>query len=94
MNPFASLIEQVTKPKGIQPGDVFERLTATDQTKIEKYKPMRLCDCSCGNQIWTREDQLKRGESKSCGCYRRDEALKRLALARTNRKAAKENGLS
>lgn len=29
-----------------------------------------LCKCDCGNEVIVSYEGLKRGDSKSCGCYR------------------------
>lgn len=35
-----------------------------------------LCKCDCGKEITARVDSLKRGDTKSCGCYHAEEVAK------------------
>ena len=36
------------------------------------------CKCDCGNTTWMNSRSLMSGNTKSCGCYRRDQARKKL----------------
>ena len=63
-------------------GRNFGRLTVieyagTDKGQKKRYK----CICECGKYHIARGDNLKRGCTKSCGCYRKDEGHKRGILA-------------
>ena len=53
-------------------GQRFNRLTILEYDK-EKSKPGRaywICKCDCGNIKSIRSDQLKNGNTRSCGCYK------------------------
>ena len=53
-------------------GKRFGRLTVVEKTvATNKSTNARwLCKCDCGNEITVLGTTLRRGESKSCGCYR------------------------
>ena len=55
-------------------GKRFGRLTIIDEGKDRIYKSgivrrTMLCKCDCGNEKTIPYQSLKRGDSKSCGCY-------------------------
>lgn len=60
--------------KGFQnlTGQVYGRLTVLEwnhkKGKIQYY----LCRCECGNETIVAANSLARGNTKSCGCYRKD----------------------
>lgn len=59
-------------------GERFERLLALTKTKIEYKNRSRTayeCVCDCGNKITVDMNSLKRGATKSCGCYFKDVVL-------------------
>lgn len=53
-------------------GKTFNYLTVIDGPikKENSRKIYWLCQCQCGNQKIARGDQLKSGNTKSCGCYK------------------------
>jgi hypothetical protein len=54
-------------------GQKFGRLTVKEFSHTKNKKSYWLCDCDCGTKnIIVRADQLKRGITKSCGCYHRE----------------------
>lgn len=55
-------------------GERFGRLVVVERAeKKGDYTNARwLCKCDCGNYVDVLGTTLRRGESKSCGCYRRD----------------------
>lgn len=65
-------------------GSKFNRLTIIKEVEPKTYKTtptknrMVLCLCECGEKISTMYSQVKLGHSKSCGCYAREMAAKRL----------------
>jgi len=60
-------------------GQKFGRLTVIKFAGVdEKGRTMWECQCECGSLIIVRSDNLKRGISKSCGCFSREMASKRL----------------
>lgn len=56
----------------IQPGMQFERWTVLESAPGEDKK--WLCRCQCGTERVVSERGLLYGESKSCGCLRRDKS--------------------
>lgn len=63
----------------IKPGDTFGKWTVQNLTRTSKPKKW-LCVCECGIKKEVRQDQLKSGESRSCGC--RTVAVKNFAMAK------------
>jgi hypothetical protein len=54
-------------------GQVFGRLTVLERAEnTKRNKAQWLCQCSCGNKTIVSRTHLKRGQVKSCGCYRVD----------------------
>ncbi len=58
-------------------GQKFNRLTVIERHGSNKHgQPLWLCKCDCGNQIITTTGALKSGNTKSCGCFRRESITK------------------
>jgi len=58
-------------------GQKFGRLTVIRFAGKSKYHiACWLCECDCGNVITTRGSCLKNGSAQSCGCLRKENALK------------------
>ena len=59
-------------------GERFGRLEVLDfyDTVLTRGKKVSryLCRCDCGNETVVRKNDLKSGNVRSCGCYRRDRA--------------------
>lgn len=53
-------------------GEKFGRLTVQEWAGNGKWK----CLCECGNIILVQTDNLKSGNTKSCGCYQKEQASK------------------
>ena len=52
-------------------GEKHGRLTVLGRTEdTAKWRVAFLCRCDCGKVVRVRSDQLKNGESKSCGCLK------------------------
>lgn len=49
-------------------GQIFGRLTVLDWEGNGKWR----CLCECGNEILVQTDNLKSGNTKSCGCLQKD----------------------
>lgn len=50
-------------------GEKFGRLTPIEVVDIDKYyNKLWLCRCDCGNEIIVRQNCLKSGNTRSCGC--------------------------
>lgn len=57
----------------IKPGEVFGRLTVIAPAGMNSYsKALALCQCSCGNTITCRVNNLRSSTTRSCGCYSRE----------------------
>ncbi len=58
-------------------GQRFGRLVAIEPVRVDKRRvAMWKCVCDCGKAIITSGTDLRRGKSKSCGCYAKDVARK------------------
>ena len=71
----------------LKPGQVFGRLTVLEEsappTEYTAYKGLWYrCRCQCGNTVVVRRDSLVSGNTKSCGCLRRDFVLERFKRVR------------
>ena len=63
--------------KRLLPGQVFGRLTVLEETpaptEYTAYKGLWYrCRCQCGNETVVRRSSLVRGDTRSCGCLRRE----------------------
>lgn len=67
-------------------GQKFGRLTVIDRFHTNKHHTMWLCECDCGNQCVVQGTSLKRGNTTSCGCYKRENAQKLYSSVRQNDK--------
>lgn len=61
--------------KHIEPGSKFGRWTVMKAAPPKKSKAMFKCRCDCGNIKEVSENNLRRGLSTSCGCYRKERSL-------------------
>src|SRR6266699_2957182 len=62
----------------LQPGQRFNKLTAVAPAGHESHgrkKPLWLFRCDCGSEFVVRLESVKGGNTKSCGCHKRDTAL-------------------
>lgn len=53
-------------------GTVFSRLTVVEPILGEKGNTKYRCLCECGNEAIVSGNNLKKGTTTSCGCYRRE----------------------
>lgn len=62
----------------------FGRLTAIKTVGTHETKQLYvwLCKCDCGNEVEVRSDNLTSGETKSCGCLKREQDKNNLYLRR------------
>ena len=50
-----------------------ERLTVIEELEKKQGNRRFLCKCNCGNEIETGSSHLLRGNTKSCGCLRKEQ---------------------
>lgn len=55
--------------KPIKPGTMFNRLTVIERSGSAGGQAAYLCLCECGNDSIVRSNDLRTGNTKSCGCY-------------------------
>lgn len=62
---------------GVKQGDRFERLTVVEvgHARDKRGGLKHLCRCDCGNTVLTVTGNLKSGNTRSCGCLRRELAV-------------------
>ena len=53
-------------------GRVFGRLTVLGYSHTKKARKFYNCACTCGNKALVCSQELKTGDTKSCGCLRRE----------------------
>lgn len=58
-------------------GNKYERLTVIGFKGIIKHKAVWICRCDCGNIVEVSSQHLRRGTTKSCGCYAKEVIRKR-----------------
>lgn len=72
-----------TYTRHLEPGQRFNRLTAVElvgrEQSGQRWKPLWRFRCTCGNEIVARAESVKSGNTKSCGCQKRE------AIAATGR---------
>jgi len=58
----------------VKTGDKYGRLTIIKEVKNLNIKNVRffLCSCECGNEKVIILNSLRSGDTKSCGCYRKE----------------------
>lgn len=60
-----------SREKEIQPGSKFGKLQVIKKEgKVDNRGYLYRCRCSCGKEVLIRSDNLRSGETKSCGCLR------------------------
>ena len=59
-------------------GEKYNRLTFLEKTNEKKFNGyLWLCECECGKRLKLLKNAVTSGNTKSCGCYKMDEALVR-----------------
>lgn len=56
-------------------GQRFGKLIVLDRVKIKDKSTTWLCQCDCGNKVIVRNDHLKDGSTKSCGCLNQEKVV-------------------
>ena len=67
-------------------GQKFGKLTVTELIKIPGKERRWKCVCNCGNVVYVSTENLRSGNSKSCGCSRNESNKKRGIHFMTNTK--------
>lgn len=59
-------------------GQRFNRLVVVEYKghTPDKHHSLWLCRCDCGNELTTRANSLKTGNTKSCGCWQREATVR------------------
>lgn len=58
-------------------GQKFGRLTVIERARDYPVEGVHFrCICDCGKEIIVRRDHLKKGHTKSCGCYSKDNLIR------------------
>ena len=58
-------------------GEKYGRLTVVELDRIQNRKTYWKCVCDCGLTVIATGNNLRSGNTKSCGCLRREETAKR-----------------
>lgn len=69
-------------------GQVFSRLTVVERAGSINKKAAWRCRCECGSIVIVKSDNLKSGNTKSCGCQKRESTIK------TMKRIKRTHGLS
>ena len=86
-------------------GQRFGRLTVIERDENNEWsKPQWLCKCDCGEETVVLAANLRKGATKSCGCFRNDLSKERFSLPKgraafnnllkTYKRGARDRGLS
>lgn len=59
-------------------GEVFHRLTVTEREGSNKQgNALWRCNCACGNEVIVTGTDLRRQQTKSCGCWATEQLMER-----------------
>ena len=67
-------------------GQVFGRLTVIGRAKNIGEQTAWNCRCSCGAEKTVMSSKLRSGETRSCGCLRREVSIERMSIHSHSRK--------
>lgn len=76
------LIHGIRVAKDFTP-ETFGRLTAIGHAFMVGRRSYQVFECNCGNAIVARVGDVKRGNTQSCGCYRKEVASERTVARNT-----------
>lgn len=57
-------------------GEKYGRLTVVEFVKLQKHKTYWKCVCDCGLTVIATGNNLRSGNTKSCGCLKRESSIK------------------
>jgi len=67
-------------------GQTFNRLTVKSLYPVgDRYGRYWICQCTCGNEIAVRSNNLTSGHTKSCGCLHIEQARRYFLSKRIER---------
>jgi hypothetical protein len=82
---------RASAPAVVFPGDKFGHLVVVGEVGIKRRRRAYLCRCRCGGEVVVTSNALRVGNTRSCGCYHREQAgLRRKAVAATNDAAVRD----
>ena len=91
---YRAMVREPNRAVNLSEGQRFGRLTVLSRSENDRHrKACWLCQCDCGNQTIVTGVKLRQGKTKSCGCYRKGQVLRRHA-AEARRQAAAERYLA
>ena len=61
-------------------GQIFGRWTVLEKSQSHSRDAYWVCRCQCGKESSVQGKSLRRGDSKSCGCWVRELALARVGV--------------
>ena len=59
-------------------GNKYGKLLVIEYAGVKKTQKSYICKCDCGNEVVVLSNNLKKGNSKSCGCSRVETCRKRM----------------
>jgi len=66
--------------KAIAPGQIFGKLSVLREVEPAGYQRRFLCRCECGGETVTRMGNLVSGDTRSCGCLRKENPKGKLGV--------------
>jgi hypothetical protein len=75
-------------------GQRFSRLSVIELIKRNGDRPKWLCQCDCGNSTILAGHALRSGNTKSCGCWKREESAARVAKLKFKHGEARQGNQS
>jgi len=84
------------RPQSVFPGDRFGRLhVVVEVGRSSRRGRMFACLCDCGGVACVPADRLRKGDTRSCGCLRRENAVSQQpgAIEAHRRAAARRRAL-
>lgn len=70
-------------------GEKYGRLTVVEFVKLQKHKTYWKCVCDCGLTVIATGNNLRSGNTKSCGCLKRERTMK---MGQDNTKHGESHG--
>lgn len=67
-------------------GETYGRLKVLKEVEQDKYHRRYLCECQCGNHLIVRQNNLRNGNTTSCGCFRKETTRKILTVDLTGQR--------